>query len=74
MVLHGMLKQAGRSEYFPASALALWIWIVALKFIKVAEHFMQYLGDIVYFPGCLLFGHVHAFIEAYAFLMMWKTT
>jgi hypothetical protein len=72
--LHGMIKQAGKLDYFPVSALALWTWIVALKYIKVSEHFWAYPGDIVYFPEYLLCGHFHALIKAYAFCTMWKTT
>jgi hypothetical protein len=60
--------------YFPVSAIALWVWMVSLKFVKVSEHFRKYPGDIVYFPGYLIFGHIHAFIKAYAFLTMWKKT
>jgi hypothetical protein len=65
--LHGMIKQAGKLDYFPVSALALWTWIVALKFIKVSEHFWAYPGDAVYFPGYLLCGHFHALLKAYVF-------
>jgi hypothetical protein len=34
----------------------------------VFEHFRKYPRDIVYFPGYLLFGHIHAFIKIYALL------
>jgi hypothetical protein len=49
--LHGMLKQAGKSKYFPASALALWTWIVALKFVKVAEHLCSIREILCIFMG-----------------------
>jgi hypothetical protein len=68
VALHGTLAQYGKAACFPIAACALTLWIVAFKFIKVFEHFRKYPRDIVYFPGYLLFGHIHAFIKIYALI------
>ncbi|CAN9422545.1 unnamed protein product [Alternaria alternata] len=65
-LLHRTLQQAERSNYFTACAMALTLWIVAFKFIKVFAHFRKYPMDIVYFPAYLLFGYFHSTIKTYA--------
>ncbi|KAH6869921.1 hypothetical protein BKA58DRAFT_315464 [Alternaria rosae] len=68
MTLRGTLRQYGKSEYFAVSAVALTIWILSFKFVKILDHFRKYPGDIVYFPAYLVFGHLHAFLKIYAML------
>ena len=65
-LLHRTLRQCGRPSYFTACAVALTLWIVAFKFIKVLAHFRKYPTDIVYFPAYLLFGYFHSIIKTYA--------
>ncbi|KAF1836877.1 hypothetical protein BDW02DRAFT_614055 [Decorospora gaudefroyi] len=70
--LNGALKQLGKEKYYAASAVALGTWIVGFKLVKVLEHFRKYPGDIVYFPGYMLFGHFSALIKIYAAFTCWN--
>ncbi|KAF1917108.1 hypothetical protein BDU57DRAFT_575823 [Ampelomyces quisqualis] len=52
-LLHATLQTYGELEYFKITATALYMWVVAMKFIKISAHFEKHPRDIVYFPAYL---------------------
>lgn len=51
--------------------LALCLWILASKLVKPYPHFWQHPRDLVYLPGCILFGYAHSLIKLYALVTFW---
>lgn len=51
--------------------LALLLWILSTKVIKIAPYFAEYPRDLVLLPGYVLFGYFHSLIKLYALLTVW---
>ena len=54
---------------------ALILWILASKLVKLVPHFLKVPGDLIYFPGYVMFAYFHSFIKLYArltfFVISW---
>ena len=48
-------------------------WILTSKMVKTAPYFYRHPRDLVYLPGCILFGYCHSFIKFFALLTFWQT-
>jgi hypothetical protein len=57
----------GLTDHFGTSAAFLYLWVVALKFNKIAHHFRQYPKDLIFSPLYLIFGYACSFVKIYAF-------
>ncbi|KAF3052733.1 hypothetical protein E8E11_010326 [Didymella keratinophila] len=60
-------RSAGLADYFVTSAVVWYLWVVVLKFNKIAHHFRQYPKDLMFFPAYLAFGYPCSFVKIYAF-------
>ena len=54
--------------------LALLLWILSSKVVKVAPYFAKHPRDLVHLPGYILFGYFHSLIKLYALLTVWNTS
>lgn len=53
--------------------LVLLLWIFCSKVVKTAGYWRRNPHDLVYLPGCILFGYFHSLIKLYALITFWKT-
>lgn len=66
-LLYMFCNSSGLANHFSASTFFLYLWVVALKFNKIAHHFWQHPNDLIFFPGYLVFGYACSFVKIYAF-------
>ena len=52
--------------------LALLLWILSTKLVKVGPYFAEHPRDLVLLPGYVLFGYFHSLIKLYALLTVWN--
>jgi hypothetical protein len=72
--LYKALEDKDEPSYFKLAAPALFVWIVAIKYVKVAAHFRRHPEDILYFPAYLLFGLWATLVKVFAVLTLWNTS
>ncbi|KAK8188059.1 glycosyltransferase like family 2-domain-containing protein [Phyllosticta capitalensis] len=52
--------------------LALVLWMLAAKFVRLAPHYSRHPSDLRYAPGIILFGYWHSLIKLAAFFTQHK--
>ncbi len=67
-----------RSELYRDSddrvLLLKWLiaWVLASKLVKLLPHFVDHPGDVVFFPGYVVFSYFHSLLKFYALLTFWN--
>lgn len=51
---------------------ALLLWILCSKIVKTAAYWRRHPRDLIYLPGCILFGYFHSLIKLYALFTFWN--
>ena len=54
--------------------IALLTWILLSKTVKTIPHFRRHPRDLVFLPGCILFGYVHSVMKLWALLTFWDVS
>ncbi|KAH8885134.1 hypothetical protein GQ53DRAFT_878878 [Thozetella sp. PMI_491] len=54
--------------------LALVIWILMTKTIKLIPHFLLHPTDVFFFPGYVAFAYFHSVLKFYAMLTLWDVS
>ncbi len=72
LLTQSSLYQESRTPWALVSALIA--WILASKLVKLIPHFILYPGDIVFFPGYVLFAYFHSLLKLYALLTAWDVS
>ncbi|QDS74940.1 hypothetical protein FKW77_004497 [Venturia effusa] len=65
-----LLYSSGWASVTNSTLLAL--WIVASKIAKIVPHFKKHPGDLIFFPGQIVFGYFHSFIKLWALFTFWN--
>jgi hypothetical protein len=73
-LLHATLKNQSRLECYRVAAVMLYVWIAALKFMKIFTHFQRHSADIVYFPCYILYGYWCTPVKIWAILTWWNAS